>query len=122
MNFAEILIVAIVFLCILFVPYDNYLSSLAQRIADSLLRRNKKQQPNQSTVNQSGRYNMQIIVWKNNIPKIDRNPVEIQSEEDGKAMIIAVAKKKADQYKLEVSTALYIGDRYISSYRALPAQ
>jgi|GEM_PF-2472518 len=67
------------------------------------------------------KYSMQVIVWKNNVPKIDRVPVKVQSEEDGRAMIITVAKKKANELKLEVSTALYLRGDCISSYRALPA-
>ena len=66
-------------------------------------------------------YNVQIIIWKNNIPKIDRTPVEITSEEDGKTMIRTVAQEEANEHKLEVSTALYQGERYIASHRALPA-
>ena len=65
-------------------------------------------------------YDMQVIIWENSIPKIDRAPVEITSEEDGKTMIRTVAQEKANEHKLEVSTALYQDGRYIASHRALP--
>lgn len=66
-------------------------------------------------------YNMQVILWQGNIPKIDRTPVEIRNEEDGTAMIKTRAQEEANKNKLEVSTALYLGERLISSFRALPS-
>jgi hypothetical protein len=66
-------------------------------------------------------YNMQVILWQGNIPKIDRTPVEIRNEEDGTTMIKTRAQEEANKNKLEVSTALYLGERLISSFRALPS-
>ncbi len=66
-------------------------------------------------------YNMKIMIWKDNVPKIDRIPVVITNEEEGKMMTAILAREKANEHKLEVSTALYQGERYIASHRALPA-
>lgn len=65
-------------------------------------------------------YSMQIIIWKNNVPRIDRVPVIIADEEEGKMITVVLAKEKANENKLEVSTALYQGERCIISHRALP--
>ena len=66
-------------------------------------------------------YNMKIAIWKDNVPKVDRIPVAIVDEEEGKMMTAVIAKEKANEYQLEVSTALYQGERLVSSHRALPA-
>ena len=66
-------------------------------------------------------YNLKIMVWKDNVPKIDRIPLPITTEEEGVKITERMAREKAKEQKLEVSTALYLGERYIASHRALPA-
>ena len=66
-------------------------------------------------------YNMKIIIWKDSVPRIDRIPVKIENEEEGRIMTVVLAKEKANENRLEVSTALYQGERYIASHRAFPA-
>ncbi|MBU2036997.1 hypothetical protein KJ866_02230 [Patescibacteria group bacterium] len=66
-------------------------------------------------------YDMKIMIWKDHVPKVDRIPVVIASEEEGKMMTVVLAEEKANEHKLEVSTALYQGERYIASHRAFPA-
>ena len=123
MDPVSIFIVIIMFLIVLFVPYDNYLEALAQRLA--LFLRKQNSSINFPTTEEgeasTKRHSLQIIVWKNNVPKIDRIPITILSEEEGKKIIVTIAQEKANEHKLEVSTTLYQGERYVSSRRALPA-
>jgi len=120
MDFVALFAVIVILLFAAFYPYDEYLTAIARKIAEFLRKRNNPNQSVSSRQAKIGLYNMQVILWRNNIPMIDRLPVQIKNEEDGKAMIIAVAKEKANEYKLEVSTALYVGERLVSSFRAWP--
>ncbi|MDD2753638.1 MAG: hypothetical protein PHT44_03455 [Candidatus Portnoybacteria bacterium] len=66
-------------------------------------------------------FNVKVISWKGNVPRIDRVPFDVKDENEGRKGIVSMARTEADTSGMETCIVLYQGDRFIDSTRAVPA-
>lgn len=66
-------------------------------------------------------FNIKVISWKGNVPRVDRLPFSVKDENEGRKGIVSMARTEAETSGMETCVAFYQGERFIDCARAIPA-